>query len=128
MSGPTRYCPACYAPNDWDDDRCVSCDTKLETDESYDDRLIWALNHPDTGIAMFAAELLAQRDAQQAIDPLIKLVESPDPYRAAAAARALTAFEGDDRVREVLQALRKHPSALVRRAISGSALPTARRR
>ena len=24
MTAPTRYCPACFTRNDWDDDRCVT--------------------------------------------------------------------------------------------------------
>jgi HEAT repeat protein len=119
MSGPARYCPACYAVNAWDDDRCDACGTSLGSVDSFDERLIWALDHPDTATAMLAADLLAQRDARSAIDRLIELTASPDPYRAAAAARALTSFD-DDRARDVVDGLRQHGSALVRRAVGRS--------
>lgn len=117
MAAPVRYCPACYATNEWDAERCAACETKLATDDSYDDQLLWALDHPDTATAMFAAELLAERKTQAAIERLIRATDSPDPYRAAAAARALAAFD-DERARASVRALRQHPSVLVRRAVS----------
>ncbi len=123
MSAPTRYCPACYGANAWEDDRCVACGTTLLTDESYDERLIWALDHPDSGVAMLASRVLAARDAKQAIEHLIAQVDSPDPYRAAEAARALAAFADDPRARAALAACRTHPSALVRRAVAESLGP-----
>jgi hypothetical protein len=118
MAGPMRYCPACYAPNEWTDDRCIGCGGSLATDDSYEDRLIWALGHPDTATAMLAADVLARRGTQGAISKLIDLVDSSDPYRAAAAARALNAFAGDDRAAAALERCRDHPSALVRRAVT----------
>jgi hypothetical protein len=57
MSRPTRYCPACYGPNLWEDDRCIACGTTLQTDESYDDRLMWALDHPDSGMPLDAEDI-----------------------------------------------------------------------
>lgn len=119
MSGPTRYCPACFAQNAWDDECCQACATSLATDDSYDERLLWALDHPDTATAMLAADLLARRDARSAIDRLIETTSSPDPYRAAAAARALAGFD-DDRAREAVEGLRQHRSALVRHAVDRS--------
>jgi hypothetical protein len=118
MSGPTRYCPSCYDPNSCEDDRCVACGTVLQTDELYDERLMWALDHPDSGVAMLASRVLAARDARQAIGRLISLVDSPDPYRAAAAARAHMTFEADPGAAAAVAACRSHRSALVRRAVS----------
>ena len=117
VSEPTRFCPACYTSNDWQADRCLACGAKLQTDESYDERLIWALDHPDTATAMLAAQVLADRRASAAIDSLIRLIGSRDPYRAAGAARALLAFEDDDRARLAIEAAREHGSALVRAAV-----------
>jgi HEAT repeat protein len=120
MAGPTRYCPACYMRNEWTDNRCAACGTSLASDDSYDERLVWALDHPDTGTAMLAAEVLAERKWRDAINRLIELVDSPDPFRAAAAARALKAFSDDDRALAAVDRFRRHPSALVRRAIADS--------
>jgi hypothetical protein len=128
VAGLTRYCPACYGSNEWTADRCIACGTALTSEDSYDERLIWALDHPDTGTAMLAADVLAERKSREAIDRLIELVDSPDPFRAAAAARALTAFRDDDRARTALDGFRGHRSALVRRALSQGAEPNDEKR
>lgn len=120
MTALTRYCPACFARNAWGAERCASCDTGLASDDTYDERLAWALGHPDTATAMLAAELLAKRGVRSAIDRLIEATSSDDPYRAAAAARALTAF-GDKEAQVAVRELRRHRSALVRRAVAETA-------
>jgi HEAT repeat protein len=112
----TRYCPACYARMAWGVPTCAACGAAMETDEAFERRLTWALDHPDTSVAMVAAEVLAARGAKGAIDRLIEATDSPDPYRAAAAAAALTRFD-DARARRALAALMDHPSALVRSAV-----------
>ena len=117
MAGPARYCPACYAASGWDDERCHHCGTSLASTDSFDERLAWALDHPDTATAMLAADVLAKRGTRSAIDRLIEATSSPDPYRAAAAARALASID-DDRARAAAHALRSHRSALVRRAVA----------
>lgn len=116
MTAPTRYCPACFSRNEWNAERCASCGAGLASDDSYDERLVWALDHPDTATAMLAAEVLAKRNVTAAVDHLMRVTESPDPYRAAAAARALAALS-DDRAAACVASLRHHPSALVRRAV-----------
>jgi len=117
MARPERYCPACYSTNGWDDERCDQCGTSLASTDTFDERLAWALDHPDTATAMLAADLLARRDARSAIDRLIEVTTSSDPYRAAAAAGALASVD-DDRARTAVEVLRAHPSALVRRAVA----------
>ena len=117
MAGPVRYCPACYTANAWDVERCLQCGTSLASTDSFDERLAWALNHPDTATAMLAADLLARRGTRSAIDRLIEATRSSDPYRAAAAAGALASLD-DDRARAAAQTLREHSSALVRRAVT----------
>lgn len=119
MSELSRYCPGCYRRNAWDAVRCVACTAVLATEESYDERLIWALRHPDSGVATLAAELLARRRVRGAIPALIRLVDAADPYRAAAAAAALRAFADDTRVASLLEGLQRHPSTLVRHAVAG---------
>ncbi len=115
MTAPTRYCPACFARNARNDERCVECNADLAGSDTYDERLAWALDHPDTATAMLEADLLARRNAKEAIDHLMQVTASPDLYRAAAAARALAAFD-DDRARTFVDELRNHPCVLVRRA------------
>jgi len=70
---------------------------------------------------MLAAEVLAKRGTRAAIDHLVRLVDSRDPYRAAAAARALLAFDDDPAASATVRHCRHHSSALVRDAVSRSA-------
>jgi len=117
MAGPARYCPACFAVNAWSAATCEACGASLaDVGEGYDDRLIWALGHPDTATAMLAADLLTRRGIRRAIPELLRLVDDEDPYRAQAAARALAVFVDDPRVQDELPRLHRHPSVLVRRA------------
>ena len=116
MSGPTRYCPSCYAPNAWAAEHCERCGGPLATADTFDDRLIWALDHPDTATAMLAADLLVRRRVTRAVPALLRVVDSADPYRAQAAARALAAFRDDPRVIREEARLQAHASALVRGA------------
>lgn len=115
MADLVRYCPACYTANPWSAQRCSACGADLDPDESYDARLIWALGHPDTATAVLAAQVLARRGTAAAVPALIDLVGSSDPYRAEAAAAALTRFPDDPRAAAAVAALAGHPSALVRR-------------
>jgi hypothetical protein len=118
MSEPTRICPACYGFNAWSADRCRSCGAAPENDDDLDSRLIWALGHPDTATAMRAADALAVRQTKAAIGPLAELVgRVGDPYRSAAAARALVAFAGDPEADAALDRAAGHPSVVVRSAL-----------
>ena len=117
MTVLTRYCPACFSRNAWGAARCAACGADLTVDDTYDERLVWALDHPDTGTAMLAAAVLAKRGVRSAIDRLIEATSSDDPYRAAAAAKALVEFE-DERARAAVRELRGHRSILVRRAVA----------
>jgi hypothetical protein len=118
---PTRVCPSCYALNAWERTTCARCGSALDTPRDFDAGLLWALDHPDTATAILAAQLLAQRHGVRAIRPLGRLLSNQgDPYRAAAAARALRAFAGDPIADGYLAAARDHPSVLVRRAVVGA--------
>lgn len=121
MSEPTRVCPACYGFNRWSAERCQSCGAALENDDDLESRLIWALGHPDTATAMRAADALAVRQTKAAIGPLAELLDRVgDPYRSAAAARALAAFAGDPDADAALARVPSHPSVVVRSAIKHS--------
>ncbi len=126
MTAPSRVCPACYAINPWVADVCVRCGASLERAEAFDERLLWALDHPDTATAELAARLLAARRERRAIEPLGRLLQSADPYRAAAAARALLAFAGDPAADALIAKARRHPSVMVRRAVDPGAETAAR--
>jgi hypothetical protein len=70
---------------------------------TYEDRLVWALHHPDGDRAMVAAQILGQRRAAVAA-PALRAVatDGGDPYLAAEALRSLIAIEGSDQIRELL--------------------------
>jgi HEAT repeat protein len=120
--GPLRFCPACYAINAWEAAACSTCGAPLETPRDYDARLVWALEHPDGATAVRAAGVLAARGKNLAIEPLGRMSQrTDDPYRAAAAVRALRAFSHDPVAAALLDAARSHPSVIVRRAAAEDA-------
>ena len=122
--GPLRFCPACYEINAWEAATCTRCGAPLETPRDYDARLVWALDHPDGGTAVRAASVLAARGKSLAIEPLGRMSQrTDDPYRAAAAVRALRAFSHDPVAAAHLDAARSHPSVIVRRAAAEDAGP-----
>ena len=116
--GPTRICHRCFARNPWLSEQRAQCHSPLTTQETLDEKLMWALGHPDTETAERAAAILARRGHRGAIPALARLVDgTDDPYRAAAAVRALTSFAGDPAADRALAAARRHASIVVRRAL-----------
>ena len=109
--------------NSWSATSCETCGASLAVDDgqAFNDRLTWALRHPDTETAMRAAEVLAARHAVEAIAALAGLVDqADDPYRSAAAAAALVAFAGDPVADAAIQRAAAHPSVIVRIALERS--------
>jgi hypothetical protein len=109
--------------NPWSSTSCETCGASLAVDDGqvFNDRLTWALRHPDTETAIRAAEILAARHAVEAIDALVLLVDmADDPYRAAAAVAALVAFAGDPAADAAIQRAAAHPSIIVRVALERS--------
>jgi HEAT repeat protein len=114
--GPTRFCPSCYARNAWSAAACESCGAGLQIGDDFDERLVWALRHPDTATAVRAAEALASRGTEHAIPALVETLASPEVYRAAAAAAALRVLSDNPAAAAALETARHHPSVVVRRA------------
>jgi HEAT repeat protein len=115
--GLTWFCPACFARNRWRTGVCVACGASLEVAGNFDERLVWALRHPDTATAVRAAQALGARRARSAVPALRETAGSPDVYRAAAAAAALRSFVGEPSAEEAIRVARRHPSVIVRRAV-----------
>lgn len=116
-TGPTRFCPTCYARNPFAASRCTACRSPLQSSGDFVDALIWALGHPDTETAMRAAAILGARHEARALAALAARVGDPhDPYRAAACAAALVALAGEPGAEAAIRVARQHPSAIVRRA------------
>jgi len=114
---PTRFCPSCYARNVWEAAHCEACGAALDPQDDFATRLVWALAHPDTGVAVNAAATIAARHLTGAIGALRRTLESPEVYRVAAAAEALTAFLDDPEARAAIAEAQRHRSVVVRRAV-----------
>jgi hypothetical protein len=102
------FCFHCYARNPRATGPCQRCCNPIEPPHqvTYDERLIWALDHPLPGTAITAARVLGLRRPAAAADPLRDAVtRQRDPYLAAEALRSLVAIEGIDANRALLREL-----------------------
>jgi hypothetical protein len=100
------YCFHCYGRNDRPSGTCVHCGREIAVPAgaSYDERLIWALRHPDPDRAGVAAGILGERRAVVAVPALRCVVrDPPDAYVAARALQSLIAIAGVDAERELLE-------------------------
>ena len=112
------FCFPCYARNPHAIGPCERCGESIEPPHplSYDERLIWALDHPLPGTAITAAQVLGVRRPAAAAGPLRSAVERQrDPYLAAEALRSLVAIEGVDATRPLLRRLAADGPLLLRR-------------
>lgn len=98
---------------------CVRCGRPVESPPGlpYDDRLVWALGHPDGDRAVLAAQTLGARRVRSALPALCRVVdEGRDPFLAVAALRSVTTIAGSDELRDWLEPLAHHDSFMVRAA------------
>ena len=112
-----RYCPICWSEAD-DDDCCRKCGAPLRqsTNESYEEKLIWALRHPEPTTPIRAATILGERRALAAVEPLIAVALSTrDFYLQEAAVIALGQI-GDRRAQPCLERLSREGAVRVRQA------------
>jgi HEAT repeat protein len=115
--GLIHYCFACYAENERASGPCERCGAEIAAPAgtSYDELLLWALDHPVRSIATNAAAVLGRRRTRAAAARLRPLVERrDDPYLAATALRSLAQIEGVPAVRGLLERLRSDGSIPVR--------------
>jgi HEAT repeat protein len=111
------WCFYCYAVNKRAVGPCVRCARPVEGpgDLSYDDRLVWALAHPDGDRAVLAAQTLGTRRVRSALAALRKAVDDDrDPFLAVAALRSAIAIAGADELRPWLEQLADNDSFMVR--------------
>lgn len=112
-----HWCYYCYALNTPPSGPCVRCGRALEgpPDLSYDERLIWALGHPDGDRAVLAAQSLGARRVWSALPALRRAVdEERDPYLAVAALRGAVAIAGREELRSWLEQVARCESFMVR--------------
>ncbi|MCR4399308.1 MAG: HEAT repeat domain-containing protein [Syntrophomonadaceae bacterium] len=77
----TRFCPRCRGENPYRRTHCVACGASLTSadDQSYADKLVWALGHPVREVRATAVYLLGMRRDAEAIPHLCRAFEqSPD--------------------------------------------------
>lgn len=114
----TYFCPVCWAEVAAEQMICGRCGADLRAWEGqgYVEKLITALRHPEPTTPLRAAWLLGRLRAREAVPPLMELARSsPDLFLREAAVEALGRI-GDPRSLELLRALARSESVLVRRA------------
>ena len=125
------YCPCCWKEV-IEADTCTACGADLSalSCETFDEKLIRALGHPEPTVPVRAALILGERGVYKAIEPLIELAStSRDPYIQEAAVMALGKI-GDAKAANCLRTLAREGAMRPRRAaIEGlESLENAKRR
>jgi HEAT repeat protein len=128
-----RFCPNCWRMVKEAVEACPACGhrPKLSDEESYEDKLLAALEHPVADVRMVAVEVLGQRRSRRAVPALFKLLvdEEADFYLLRQVVKALATIGTPDALRSLGWAARRHPSRLVRNeARTAIAAATARER
>jgi len=111
------WCFHCYGLNQSPRGDCVRCGQPIEgpPEITFDDRLVWALGHPDGDRAILAAQSLGMRRIESALPALRRAVdEERDPYLAVAALRSAIEIAGIDELHDWLQQLASSASFMVR--------------
>lgn len=112
------YCWRCYGKNPRQSGSCAHCTGEIAAPEGtpFDDRLLWALDHPLPERRLTAAQALGRRGVTRARHRLRELVSAADPYLAATALEALVAIDGAAEHRALLAELRRVGAPRVRAA------------
>ena len=87
----TFYCPSCWTEVG-KASVCPACGAELRqfSDESYEEKLIRALHHPEPTVPIRVARILGELHSRAAVEPLIEMaLSSTDPYIQEAAVTAL---------------------------------------
>lgn len=113
----TYFCPSCWS--EVGTARvCPHCGADLRdfAGESYAEKLVRALHHPEPTVPIRAAAILGKLGSRAAVEPLIELAEStPDPYIQEAAVEALGRI-GDQRAVQCLERVSREGALRVRAA------------
>ena len=111
----TYYCSSCWSEVGTVT-VCPNCGADLRNlaGETYEQKLIRALRHPEPTVPIRAATILGQLGSQAAVEPLMEIaVSNTDPYIQEAAVVALGRI-GDHRAARCLTRLRREGSLRVR--------------
>ena len=112
----TFYCPSCWVERAGTEDKRPACGANLQDlgTESYEEKLIHALRHPEPTVPLRAAMILGKPRLKSAVIPLIEAAErSNDPYLQEAVVEALGAI-GDERSLPCLERLSREEALRVR--------------
>jgi len=112
------FCPLCSAEVQRSIIACPVCGADLKATDaaSYEQKLIWALDHRLPDRRLMAARILGERRSRAAATRLTELVgEDVDPYLKAEAIRALGCL-GDPEALQVVRDAAVHGVAIVRAA------------
>jgi HEAT repeat protein len=115
----TYFCTNCWKEIDKAAAVCPACRSHQEQlgQESFVQKLIRALQHPEPETPIRAAYVLGELRATQAMNDLVSvLFTSSDPYIAAACAEALGKIGGASALRVLQRALNESRSIIVKRA------------
>ena len=120
LSCLTYYCTNCWKEIEKDRKVCPHCKSEQEQlgRETFVQKLIRALRHPEPETPIRAAYVLGRLHALDAVPELINVIhESPDPYIAAACVEALGGIGGGAALDELKHILKLEHSVIVRRAV-----------
>jgi HEAT repeat protein len=113
----THYCPECW--NEIGDERvCPKCRADFQhlAKESYEEKLIRALRHPEPTVPVRAAMILGELRSKAGVPALIEsALNTKDPYLQEAAVQALGAI-GNQEALPCLEHLRQKGALRVRAA------------
>jgi HEAT repeat protein len=102
----TYYCPSCWAEIP-EGAKCPACAADLQRlgRETYEEKLIRSLHHPEPTVPVRAATILGDLRSKASVDALIEAaMSSQDPYLQEAVAQALGSI-GDERALPCLERL-----------------------
>ncbi len=113
----TYFCPSCWCEMG-DGKVCPKCGADLRdfAGETYEQKLIRALHHPEPTVPIRAARILGNLGASAAVERFVEIAESTsDPYIQEAAVEALGQM-GDARAYPCLDLLAREGAVRVRAA------------
>ena len=114
------YCTNCWNEIQKDTQICPNCgaNQKALGKESFTDKLINALNHPEPSTPIRAANILGNLKSKEAIPFLInKLEKEKDPFIIKALVDALLKIDASNTKKLILKLLAENPPVTVKREI-----------
>ena len=114
------YCTNCWSEIQKDKFACPNCGANQHTlrKESFTDKLINALNHPEPSTPIRAANILGKLKSKEAIPFLINRLEKErDPFIIKAFVDALLNLDAANTKKLILKILAENPPVTVKREI-----------